>query len=203
MGVGMNKLVCGIGFNGRKYPTYINDTIVEEYEAWRGMLRRCAKEYWVKFPTYTGTTCSENFKSYSFFYEWCQEQVGFGNKDEGGRCWQLDKDLLINMNKLYSEDTCVFVPQRINLLLIKRKASRGEWSVGVNWNKRDKKFQSSCSTGHSKKKNLGSFNTPEEAFQAYKVYKEQVIKQVANEYKEQLDQRVYNALMNYEVNIND
>lgn len=199
----MNKLVCGIGFNDRKYPTCINDTIVEEYEAWRGMLRRCTKEYWSKFPTYAGTTCSENFKSYSFFYEWCNRQIGFGDKDEGGRCWQLDKDLLINRNKLYSECTCIFVPQRINLLLIKCKASRGEWSVGVNWNKRDKKFQSSCSIGHSKKKNLGSFNTAQEAFQTYKTFKEALIKEVAESYKSQLDPRAYTALTTYKVNEND
>ena len=54
-----------------------------------------------------------------------------------------------------------------------------------------------------KKRFLGCFNTPQEAFQAYKTFKEALIKEVANEYKEQLDSRVYEALMNYEVNEND
>ena len=195
--------MCGIGFNGRKYPTYINDTIAEEYEAWRGMLRRCTKEYWVKFPTYIGTTCSENFKNYSFFYEWCQEQIGFLKKDENNRYWCLDKDILSNGNKVYSEDVCAFVPERMNLLLVKCDSSRGECPIGVYWCKNRKKFRSKCNNGSGKQKCLGYFNTPQEAFQAYKTFKEQLIKQVANEYRAQLDPRAYQALMSYEVNIND
>ena len=199
----MSKLVHGIGFNDRKYPAEVNNNPQNEYNTWQRMLERCKEKCWVKHPTYIDTNCSENFKSYSFFYEWCQEQVGFGNKDNWGRYWHLDKDLLIKGNKIYSEDTCVFVPQKINSLLTKCNSSRGEYPIGVSWHKASSKFNAVCSNGHSNQKYLGLFSTVEEAFSVYKTFKEGLIKEIATEHKEQLDHRVYNALMCYEVNIND
>jgi len=198
-----SKLVRGIGSNDNKYPANKDSKPVKEYDLWHGMLRRCMPEYQNKNQTYIGVTCSENFKSYSFFYEWCQTQIGFGNTDENGSSWQLDKDLLVRGNKVYSEYFCVFVPQRVNSLLTKNDATRGEFPVGVSWHKSHKKFQSKCRTGGGERKFLGYFNTTQEAFLAYKTYKEALIKEVANEYKNQLDPRVYEALMNYEVNEND
>ena len=80
------------------------------------MLKRCFSEkYQTRQPTYKGCNVSDNFLNYSFFYDWCQEQIGFGKVDDKGRCWCLDKDLLFVGNKTYSETTCVFVPQEINL----------------------------------------------------------------------------------------
>lgn len=170
---------------------------------WSNMLLRCTQKYWSKHPTYTGTTCSENFKDHTFFYEWCQTQVGFGNRDDNGHGWQLDKDLLVKGNKLYSEDTCVFVPKRINALLIKCNNSRGDLPIGVSFDKEKLKFMAACSDGKGKIKKIGRYLSINDAFQAYKTFKEALIKEVANEYKEQLDPRVYEALMNYEVNEND
>ena len=198
-----NKLVQGIGFKGTDYPSCSNSKPLKVYQMWRGLLERCTEKCWTNHPTYNGVTCSDNFKHYTFFYEWCQKQVGFGNTDENGRGWQLDKDLLVKDNKLYSEDTCVFVPQRINNLVTKCDSSRGEWPVGVYRDGAKGRFVSKCSNGTGKQTYLGRFKTAQEAFQAYKTYKEALIKQVANEYKEQLDYRVYEALMNYEVNEND
>ena len=45
--------------------------------------------------------------------------------------------------------------------------------------------------------------TPEEAFLAYKKDKEAYIKDVANKWKDKIDPRAYEALMNYEVEITD
>lgn len=196
-----SKLVSGIGTNSGKYPAISNSRALREYEAWSSMLKRCANYYWVKFPTYEGITCSENFKSYSFFYEWCQTQVGFGMVDNNGKSWQLDKDLLSGSNKFYSEDTCVFLPQRINSLINRRNNARGDCAIGVRF--LNNRFHASCCIGSSVKTYLGSFTSEQEAFQAYKTYKEILIKQVANEYKEQLDPRAYQALMNYQVEITD
>ncbi len=197
-----NKLVQGVGLNDGKYITRKDGRNIKEYNLWNSMLERCSDNLRKKRPTYMGTTCSDNFKLYSFFYEWCQTQVGFGEEDENGKRWHLDKDILFKGNKCYSEDTCAFVPQRINCMLVKCNAARGEWPVGVCWDRSCKKFVSQCNdTG--KNKHLGYFNTPQEAFQAYKTFKESLIKEVANEYKNQLDPRVYEALMNYEVNEND
>ena len=197
------KLILGIGLKGEKYPSHKDGKILREYNTWTGMIRRCTKECWSKNPSYVGTTCSDNFKSYTFFYEWCQTQVGFNSKDEKGKSWNLDKDLLVRGNKIYSETTCVFVPQNVNCLLTKSEAKRGKYLIGVCWDKQHSKFRAFCKDGKRKNINLGRHSTEQEAFLAYKLCKEDVIKKVAEEYKYQLDYRVYESLMKYEVSEND
>ena len=56
---------------------------------------------------------------------------------------------------------------------------------------------------NSKIINLGTYNTPEEAFDTYKVAKEQYIKEVADKWKNSITERVYQALMNYSIEIAD
>lgn len=198
-----NTLARGIGFNEGKYPTSVDSKRVKEYTTWNDMLSRCTAKFWGRRPTYAGTTCSDNFKSYTYFYEWCQTQVGFSNKDENGKSWHLDKDLLVKGNKVYSEDTCVFLPSRINCLLIKCDSARGEYPVGVSWDKREKYFATSCADFESVRRHLGYFKTAAEAFIAYKTYKEGIIKQVATHYEHSIDNRAYNALMKYKVTEKD
>lgn len=164
-----NVLVHGIGITGTKYPSHLLGKQVREYCLWTSMLKRRSEKYWDKFPAYTNTSCSENFTSYSFFYEWCQAQIGFTNKDEKGRHWQLDKDLLVKGNKVYSEHTCVFVPHNINSLLIKCDAAKGEHPTGVCWSSAASKFRAYCREGSGKRKHLGLFTNSDDAFQAYKI----------------------------------
>ena len=128
--------VYGIGVFGAKYPSRVNGVKTKEYKLWHSMLVRCYSDtIKKKHLTYEGCEVSDNFKSYEYFYEWCNEQIGFGNKD-----WHLDKDLLVKGNKIYSEDSCVFIPQEVNTLLTKRTNSRGEYSIGVSWSKTSKAF---------------------------------------------------------------
>ena len=104
---------------------------------------------------------------------------------------------------VYSEDSCVFIPQEINSLLIKSTASRGEHLIGVHWCKRDKSFEARVNKSKGGSEWLGYFKTEIEAFNAYKVAKEAFIKEQANKWKDEIDERAYNALMNYKVNIDD
>ncbi len=196
-------LVYGIGVNDNKYQANKEGKAVKEYKLYCDMLRRCTYEYQQKRSAYTGVSCTDSFKSYTFFYEWCNNQIGFNNKDSKGMDWQLDKDLLVKGNKVYSEDNCVFVPRRINTLLTNRNASRGDWPLGVRKQSKNSRFNARCNNGTGESKHLGYFDTAQEAFLAYKTFKEALIKEVANEYKEQIDLRVYNVLMVYEVNVND
>ena len=191
--------VYGIGVLGTKYPSRVNGVLTKECALWYSMLQRCYSEsYKKKQPTYEGCEVSDNFKSFEYFYEWCQKQVGFRNSG-----WHLDKDLLLKGNKVYSEDICVFVPKDINLLLTKCTASRGEYLIGVSWCKRDMAFRATVSRNKGKQEHLGLFNTELEAFKAYKQAKESFIKEQANKYKSQIVDRAYNALMNYTVEIDD
>ena len=195
--------VYSIGVLGTKYPPTISGRNTKEYDLWTSMLERCYSDNFKnKHPTYKDCEVSDNFKSYEYFYEWCQNQIGFGN-DGNGNPFHLDKDLLIKGNKVYSEDSCVFIPSEINTLLIKREASRGDYPIGVYWSKTNKAFVAQVSKNKGKSEWLGLFNTELEAFNAYKEAKESFVKEQADEWKGKIDDRAYNALMNYTVDIND
>ncbi len=120
----------------------------------------------------------------------------------GLKGWALDKDIIQKGNKLYSKDTCCFVPAEVNHLLVKSDRIRGEYPVGVCFHKAAGKFMAYLNI-NGKRKYLGCFPTPEEAFQVYKLAKEAQIKVVAHKWKHLLDNRVFQALMAYEVNISD
>lgn len=193
------KLVAGVGYNSGVYPS----VGIKEHALWRSMLARCYTERNLKKkPTYVGCTVSENFKMYDFFYEWCNAQTGFNKVDENGRQFALDKDLLIKGNKIYSEDTCVFVPMEINNVIVKSDSIRGEYPIGVSYDKVRSKFQARIWIDNTPKA-LGRFDTIEEAFYSYKVCKENNIKLIATKWKDHIDYRAYEALMNYTVEITD
>ena len=200
--------VRGVGILGTKYPSKINGVQTKEYALWHSMLQRCysntdvCSAFKKKNPTYEGCKVSENFKSYEYFYEWCHKQIGFDN-DGNGNPFQLDKDLLVKGNKVYSEYYCVFIPKNINLLLVKSEASRGKHLIGVYWCNKGKAFRAQVSKSKGKREYLGYFNTELEAFNAYKTAKEAFVKEQAEKWKGKIDPRAYNALMNYTVEITD
>lgn len=181
------KGILGEGFKQSESQSYC-------FQLWKNMLKRCYSEVsFKKSPRYEQCLTSETFNHYQQFKTWCNSQLGFGNMG-----WELDKDILVKGNKIYSEDTCCFVPKEINLLLVKHDKGRGDYLLGVDYHKNRKQFRARCSDKH-----LGWFNTEIEAFLAYKQAKEAYIKDVANKWKDQIDPKVYDALMNYQVEITD
>ena len=193
----MSKLVYGVGFNDKTKPTCVDGKKVKEYDLWHDMLKRCFSEkYQTHKPTYKGCNVSDNFLNYSYFYDWCQGQIGFGKVDENGRCWQLDKDLLFIGNKTYSETACVFIPQEINKFFNENSNTRGEYPVGVCFHKRDGKFVAHGSI-NGKRQHLGYFNTPQEAFTVYKPFNENLCKQLALKWQHEVDPRLFNAMMSW------
>jgi len=192
----LKTLVRGAGINDRSCPTSIDGIILREYTLWTNMLDRVySTKYHKVCPTYIGCSVSDNFKSYSYFFKWCQVQLGFGSNN-----YQLDKDLLCKGNKEYTEYSCVFIHREINLMLRTNKVSRGGLPIGVT--KKRSKFSANCRANGARVV-LGSFDTPELAFNAYKTFKEAHIKELAEKYKENIDPRAYFALLNYEVHIDD
>lgn len=190
--------IFGVGFTGGE-PTTIGDgKLLSIYNTWRSMLDRCYNEkLWLKKPTYKGCKVSEEFHNFSYFKNWCEKQIGYGNKG-----WHLDKDILVKGNKIYSEDTCCFVPREINSLLCYSQASKGHLPVGVRWDDKARKFAAQMSK-NGRRKFLGYFNSEGEAFHAYKIAKECHIKSLAGVYKDRIDPKVYNALMNWVIEIED
>ena len=192
-----HRSVCGVGYFGiGKYKSREGGKVTEVYRVWSAMFARCYDERILsKHPNYKGCEVDERFHNFQDFGAWFEENYYVV---EGERM-HLDKDILIKGNRLYSPDTCVFVPQRINSLLTSSKRSRGKYPIGVS--KMGKKYTSSyCNNGSV---HLGMYDTPEEAFHAYKTAKEAYIKQVADEYKDKIPKKLYDALYAYIIEITD
>lgn len=178
----------------KKHPLY-----KKALKVWGSMWQRCndPKLHQVE-ETYIGCKVCDEWKSFIKFFEWfCDNYYTIENESV-----QLDKDILLKGNKLYSPDTCCFVPHTINSLLTKSDRKRGKYPIGVTWITRDRVYRAQCMR-FGKTIALGEFSTPEEAFYAYKKYKENVIKEVADKYKPLIPGKVYEALYNYEVDITD
>ena len=191
--------VFDVGIVGAKYSSTINGVRTKEYVLWKSMLTRCySTVHKKKNPTYIDCEVSDNFKSYEYFYEWCHKQIGFDNQG-----WHLDKDLLVKGNKVYNESTCIFIPSEINSVLTKCTASRGKYLIGVSWHNTNKAFVARVNKNKGKQEWLGVFNTEIEAFNAYKQAKEKYLKELADKWKDKIDDRAYNALMKYTVEITD
>lgn len=190
--------VCGVGFIG--YGSYSKKSDLKAYETWRSMIQRCYDaKYQSKQPTYVGCTTCDEWLCFQTFANWFYNNY---YEIEGQRI-QLDKDILVKNNKVYSPDTSVFVPQNINELFTKNNAKRGTLPIGVSYHKQNNKYHAKSSDGSNNTIHLGYYESPEEAFEAYKVYKEQLIKDTAEEYKDIIPDVLYEAMMNYTVNIED
>lgn len=118
----------------------------------------------------------------------------------------LDKDILVKHNKIYSPNTCIYVPQTINNLFTKKDNARGDSLIGIY--PFQGKYVAQChlinpKTGKSKQEYLGRYDTQEKGFEIYKYYKEKNIKEIADYYKEQIPNKLYQALYAYEVEIDD
>ena len=201
------KLVRGIGTNDADYVVqkfetigYVNGKLKQKlvwvcpyYRTWANMFSRC---YYTKLQernkTYKGCTVSEDWLIFSTFKIWMMAQDWEG--------LQLDKDLLFEGNKLYSSETCVFVSPMVNSFTTERKASRGEWLVGVYWNKPAGKFLSRCRNPFSgEQEHLGLFTCEQEAHEAWRKRKLELAHELA---AIQTDPRVAKALINRYQNTN-
>ena len=189
----------GVGYIGEGiYKTRENSKKTKTYIIWSGILKRC---YSIegKNVTYKNCEVCEEWHNFQNFAKWYEENYYECNKEK----MHLDKDILYKGNKIYSPKTCIFVPQRINNLFTKRQNDRGSNKIGVTWHKRDKVYEVNCNNYNGKHKYLGRFKTEEEAYQSYKIYKEKVIKQVADEYKPYIPRELYDAMYRYKVEITD
>ena len=197
--------VYGIGIIGTKYPVSINCKKIKEYNVWQSMLQRCHSTlYKEKRVAYKDVTCCEEWLNYENFYEWLHSQSNFDKWYKGNR-WAVDKDILYKGNKVYSPENCCLIPQNVNCLFLKREAERGKYPIGVYCT--EDGFAARCRNPFlDKAVEIGKYSTPENAFYfGYKPYKEDIIKMVAEVEFEagNITKQCYEAMMNYEVEIDD
>lgn len=172
--------------------------VPKDYSVWNGIKQRCYNEYIkCELPSYDGCAMSEDFLFYSKFRAWYNNQVGSDQTD-----YHIDKDLLVKGNKLYSAETCCLLPPEINCALVTSGSRRGQHPLGVIYNSTKTRYRARIQRGN-KWESLGAYDTPEEAFAAYKPAKEAHIKSLANKWKDKIDQKAFDALMNWTVEITD
>ena len=205
--LGTQKLVFGVGINDADYVVqkkvtigYVNGVRKQRivwmcpyYQAWTDMLKRCySTKFQERWPTYKGCSVSDEWLTFSNFKRWMESQDWEGK--------QLDKDILFSGNKVYSEETCVFVTSTVNSFTIDCGASKGEYKIGVSWHKAGNKFQSHVSNPFTKKREyLGLFIEELEAHNAWLKRKLELATLLA---ADQTDERVAIALIELYTNYN-
>lgn len=161
------KLVFGVGVNDAEYPTQrkVDGWICPYYKTWKSMLGRCHYDSEKYRPYYENVEVCSSWLNFSEFKHWMEK--------EKWENLQLDKDILVEGNLIYSPETCCFVPRNINMLLTDRKAARGEYPLGVSFNKKRGMF--AAYVVDFKQKHLGYFNSPEQAHNAWRLAKADII----------------------------
>lgn len=181
-----NKLVCGIGINDADYVISNKKSVIVNgkrkqklvwtcpyYTRWHDMLVRCYDDKaQKKRPTYIGCSVCEEWLTFSNFKAWMEKQDWEGK--------QLDKDLLVKGNKIYSPETCCFIPMQINLFMTDNRRNTDGYPPGVSWHKMSGKFQVRCNNPFSKSEEyLGLYDNPETAHRAWLARKLEIAHELA------------------------
>jgi hypothetical protein len=184
-------LVCGVGVNDYSKREKISPKQRKAQTVWYSMIHRCYDSDCKEHKYYKDCIVCDEWLSFKNFERWFME-----NYIEG---YQLDKDILVKENRVYSPETCCFVPQEINKVIITKKTRKNKQNklpLGVYFDKQMNKY---ASVGVTNSRKL--FNTPNEANEYYKNKKAQHLKDIALKYYKlgKISEKVYNALNNFKV----
>lgn len=190
----VSKFFYGVGYIGDgDHSLTIDGKKTDSYAKWHSMLQRCYdKQPNRKLETYIDCAVSEEWKDYQCFAEWLVNNPYYGNG------YELDKDLLVKGNRVYSAETCCLIPSAINMLLICRNSIKRNYPMGVSRLGGTDRFVAKISVSN-KSVHLGVFLTVEDARNAYVTAKENYVKTKALEWRGMIDDRAFDALMTWEV----
>ena len=179
-------VVYGVGFTGQGDFSATKDN--RAYRQWHDMMRRCYSDEVEKFPTYVGVTVCEEWYCFQNFAAWATKQDAFYYKKP---VWQLDKDLLMPGCKIYSPDTCCYLPNKINSFMIKTNVNGSYNPKAKSWT-----FFGKNTEG---KKISRTFKDKEEGLTWYKNTKQATMRRLAEEHKHLVPENVYLAMLNWEL----
>ena len=184
-----NDLVFGVGINDEITPSI---ECHKAYNHWQMILQKCFdQKYKTLHPTYKNVTMCEEWKRFSIFKKWFD-----ANYVEG---YDLDKDLLSdNGHKVYSPDTCCFIPHNLNVLLSSKKLGKDGLPRGIR--KECNSYAVRICLHKGKRIRVGKIRSVNEAIEIYsKIKKENIASVVLDYYKNGLiDKRVYDGFLNYD-----
>lgn len=102
--------LCGVGYSGMDLGT--GGYFEISYIKWKNMMQRCYDKKVHKYkPEYADKTICEEWQNYANFKIWFDEHYIPSDSQI-----DLDKDLLIQGNKVYSPETCVLLAHYINAI---------------------------------------------------------------------------------------
>lgn len=164
------SLIYGVG---------INDLAKEAgspaYVRWRSILKRCYGPDRPEYAAYGRDSVCEEWLTFSKFKKWLASQP-----------WndmQIDKDILVKGNTIYSPDTCCLIDSKLNMLLMLPFKGRGPYPIGVQLG-RWGKYEARCTSFHGGRKHIGSFSSPLSAHLAWQKYKASQIEGAVTYYAE-------------------
>lgn len=153
------------------------------YISWANMIMRAySPRFHEQCPTYIDVEVCNEWKSFMSFRDWWSK-----NQVDG---WQLDKDLLSD-EKIYSPETCIFVPQWLNKFTTDHRSARGTWPIGVHFHKRVGMFMAQCRNPIlGKNEHIGYYPCPHEAHNAWLLRKLEFV-EMTKDKMDSIDVRIY------------
>lgn len=180
------RLVLGVGINDAEYMIEIRidgkRLVCPAYRAWKHILRRCyCKKFLSENQTYIGVSVCDEWLVFSNFKRWYDE-----NYVEG---WQIDKDILTS-SRVYGPESCIYVPRWLNNLTEDHRSARGDLKIGVCRGFNGVGFIAQCSNPFKSSAYIGTYNTEEEAYQAW-LSKKKEIAFILKRKMDEIDARIY------------
>ncbi len=183
-----SKGYIGLG----NYKTSIDGKHTKYYTMWKNMFQRCYSEsYHLRTPTYIGCEVCEEWLNFQNFAKWFENNY---IKD-----YVLDKDILRKGNKIYSSETCCFIPSEINSIIAGYTNRNKDLSLGVQKCKKTQKYTASLTLNY-KSICHGGYETIEEASNKVIEIKNSHIKNILISYKDNLSEEILNVIQNYIIN---
>lgn len=160
----VKRPVFGVGINDLDHAvcSKINGKLFSHgcYLSWQQMLKRCyTKEYQRRFPSYVGCKVCPEWLRLSGFKKWWELNYVDG--------YDLDKDLILPGNKIYSPETCVYIPSWLNKFTTFHDRARGDFPIGVDYSKSQGRFRARVNHKDKGSIQIGYFDDPESAHKAW------------------------------------
>lgn len=175
--------VCGVGFIGEEYSNKGNE---EVYKSWSHMINRCynKKDNRYRFYGKMGVRVCEEWHNFSNYAKWYYNNL-YPSKEP----LSVDKDIINRDKKIYSPDTCIIVPRRINQMFIKISTD-GKEKLGIN-KRENGKYRAKIA-----RKNIGTYETKEDAIIVYKKAYKEKWENLILEYKGKIPDNIFETLIN-------